>query len=138
MAYLFSHFTNDGKEDKEQIWFSVSRDGLNWTDLGSDEPLLYSSKGTTGIRDPFVLYDEKREKCIVHPYRGEWYLRTKVNKRAFHGLEETDSQKFFEMLFKEFCKTIAIKERKNEKLQQNMLPLHFRDCMVEFSGDKKS
>ena len=86
----------------------------------------------------FIIYDEKREKCIVHPYRGEWYLRTNVNKGVFQGLEETDSQKFFEMLFKEFCKTIAIKERKNEKLQQNMLPLHFRDCMVEFSEDKKA
>lgn len=83
----------------------------------------------------FIIYDEKREKCIIHPYRSEWYLRTKVKAETFVGLEESDAQHFFEMLYKEFCRTIAIQERKNEKLQQNMLPLHFRDCMVEFSGD---
>lgn len=83
----------------------------------------------------FIIYDEKREKCIIHPYRGEWYLRTKVKNEDFSGLNESDAQRWFEMLYKEFCSTIAIQERKNEKLQQNMLPLHFRDCMVEFSGE---
>lgn len=63
-SYLFAHFT-ETNEDKESVWFAVSRDGLNWTDLGSDEPLLYSSVGTTGIRDPFILYDEKREKYVI-------------------------------------------------------------------------
>lgn len=63
-AYLFPHFT-ETNEDKESVWFAISRDGLNWTDLGSDEPLLYSSVGTTGIRDPFVLYDEKRKKYVI-------------------------------------------------------------------------
>lgn len=83
----------------------------------------------------FIIYDEKREKCIIHPYRGEWYLRTRVKEEDFMARDESDSQQFFAMLYKEFCRTIAIKERKNEKLQQNMLPLHFRDCMVEFSRD---
>ena len=57
-AYLFVHFTNNGKEDKEHIWYSVSRDGLKWTDLGGEEPFITSEKGTTGIRDPFIVYDE--------------------------------------------------------------------------------
>lgn len=82
----------------------------------------------------FVIYDTKRKKCVIHPCREQWYLRTDVEMEDFTSLEESDTQQFFELLFKEFCKTIAIPERKNEKLQQNMLPLHFRDCMVEFSG----
>ncbi len=64
-SYLFPHFTDGKNGDRECVWFAVSRDGLNWTDLGSDEPSLYSSVGTTGIRDPFVLYDEKREKYVI-------------------------------------------------------------------------
>ncbi len=82
----------------------------------------------------FVIYDMKRKKCIIHPYRQKWYLRTNVELEDFTSLEESDAQQFFEMLFKEFCKTIAIDSRKNEKLQQNMLPLHYRDCMVEFKN----
>lgn len=83
----------------------------------------------------FIIYDMKREKCIIHPYRSAWYIRTNVKMEDFTSLEESDAQQFFEILYKEFCRTIAIQDRKNEKLQQNMLPLHFRDCMVEFSGD---
>lgn len=64
-AYLFVHFTSDSTGDKECIWYSLSRDGLHWTDLGSDEPLIKSELGTRGIRDPFVVYDEKSEKYII-------------------------------------------------------------------------
>lgn len=64
-SYLFPHFTNGKKGDRECVWFAVSRDGLNWTDLGGDEPVLTSSVGTTGIRDPFILYDEKRKKYVI-------------------------------------------------------------------------
>ena len=64
-SYLFPHFTDGENGDRECVWFAVSRDGLNWTDLGSDEPLLSSSVGTTGVRDPFILYDESREKYVI-------------------------------------------------------------------------
>lgn len=79
MAYLFTHFTNDGKKDREHIWFSVSKDGLNFTDLGSDEPLLTTEKGTTGIRDPFIVYDKKLRKYFIigtdlcTTMGGNWY-----------------------------------------------------------------
>ena len=44
-AYLFTHFSNDDKKDLEQIWFSVSRDGLKWEDLGGEEPFIKTDKG---------------------------------------------------------------------------------------------
>ncbi|MBR2278338.1 MAG: glycoside hydrolase family 43 protein [Eubacterium sp.] len=63
-AYLFVHFTSE-KTDKESIWLSVSRDGLHWQDLGGEEPFLSSHIGTKGVRDPFVLYDEKLQKYFI-------------------------------------------------------------------------
>ncbi len=65
MAYLFPHFTNGKNGDREQVWFSVSRDGLNWTDLGGDEPFLSSHIGTTGIRDPFIIYDKSLKRYFI-------------------------------------------------------------------------
>lgn len=63
-AYLFTHFTeNNG--DREYVWFAVSRDGLHFTDLGGDEPILKSKKGTQGVRDPFIIYDEKLKKYFI-------------------------------------------------------------------------
>lgn len=79
MAYLFTHFTSDNTGDKEHIWFSVSKDGLNWEDLGGEEPFLHTDLGTTGIRDPFIVYDEKTKKYFIiatdlcTTKGGNWY-----------------------------------------------------------------
>lgn len=55
-GYLFAHFTGDEK-DGEQIYFSVSMDGLHWTDLNRGRPILYARLGTKGARDPFLIRD---------------------------------------------------------------------------------
>lgn len=53
-GYLFSHFTGEQK-DGEQIYFSVSRDGLHWHDVKNGEMILKSELGTKGVRDPFLV-----------------------------------------------------------------------------------
>lgn len=53
-GYLFVHFTGEEK-DGEQIYFSVSRDGLHWNDLNQGKPVLRSEIGTCGVRDPFPV-----------------------------------------------------------------------------------
>lgn len=96
MAYLFSHFTNDGKEDKEQIWFSVSRDGLHFTDLGGEDPFIAAEKGTTGIRDPFIVYDEKMKKYIMigtdlcTTKGGNWHDYSHKGSRSLFVWESDD------------------------------------------------
>lgn len=55
-GYLFVHFTGEEK-DGEQIYFSVSRDGLHFRDLNGGKPVLYSNVGTRGVRDPFLVRD---------------------------------------------------------------------------------
>ena len=95
-AYLFVHFTNNGKEDKEHIWFSVSRDGLKWTDLGGEEPFITSEKGTTGIRDPFIVYDEKKKKYFMigtdlcTTKGGNWYDYSHKGSRKLIVWESED------------------------------------------------
>lgn len=63
-AYLFAHFTGEG-ELGEQIYFSVSRDGLHWTDLKAGWPVLISSIGEHGVRDPFLVRDERNGVCYL-------------------------------------------------------------------------
>ncbi len=53
-AYLFAHFTGEQK-DGEQIYFSVSKDGLHWQDLNEGKVVLRSSIGEAGARDPFLI-----------------------------------------------------------------------------------
>lgn len=63
-AYLFAHFIGEEKNG-EQIYFSVSQDGLHWKDLNNGKPVLFSQTGTCGVRDPFL---------VRHPQTGTVYL----------------------------------------------------------------
>ena len=51
MAYLFSHFREKITPDGEQVYFALSKDGFNWTQLNNGEPILTSTIGEKGCRD---------------------------------------------------------------------------------------
>lgn len=51
MAYLFVHFKEKLTPDGEQVYFSVSRDGLNYEMLNGGAPVLTSTLGEKGCRD---------------------------------------------------------------------------------------
>lgn len=53
-GYLFVHFIGE-KADGEQVYFSVSHDGLHWGELNGGEPVLRSGIGEMGARDPFLI-----------------------------------------------------------------------------------
>lgn len=63
-GYLFVFFTGE-HENGEQIYFAVSNDGLHWQDLNGGKPVLLSSIGDKGVRDPFLVRD---------PNKGNFYL----------------------------------------------------------------
>lgn len=46
-AYLFTHFIGEQK-DGEQVYFSISKDGLNFLDLNQGTPILKSKLGEKG------------------------------------------------------------------------------------------
>ncbi len=80
----------------------------------------------------FAIYDEKRELFVLHPAGKPFILVTgeKLDEEIFHHISQEEA--FYQRLFKTFCKCISIQERRNLKLQTQMLPLRFRDYMVEF------
>lgn len=66
-GYLFVHFIGEEK-DGEQIYFSVSRDGLHWQDLNGGKPVLKSRIGEAGARDPFLIrspWDEGSKYFLI-------------------------------------------------------------------------
>ena len=94
-AYLFAHFTETKNGDQEYIWYAISHDGLNWVDLGNDSPVLASRLGTKGVRDPFIVYDEKLEKYFIIATdllttSGNWYNFSHKGSRALVVWESKD------------------------------------------------
>jgi hypothetical protein len=63
-AYLFVHFTGE-HENGEQIYFSLSRDGLHYEDMNQGEPFLTSKTGEKGVRDPFILRGEHDDGFFI-------------------------------------------------------------------------
>ncbi|KAK2056584.1 family 43 glycosyl hydrolase [Colletotrichum caudatum] len=55
-GYAFSYFTGNSIAG-EKIYFAASQgnDALDWTELNGGQPVLTSSFGTKGLRDPFLI-----------------------------------------------------------------------------------
>ncbi|MCM1174150.1 MAG: TIGR03915 family putative DNA repair protein [Blautia sp.] len=82
----------------------------------------------------FIIYDEKRDLYGVHPKGKPWYLVSGTELPP-EELRMSGREAQYQELFTMFCRTAAIRERRNLKLQQQMLPLRFQEYMAEF--DKK-
>ncbi len=65
-AYLFTHFVGtEGNADCEQIYFSLSKDGINWTTLNEAAPILTSTVGELGVRDPHIIRSPEGDKFFI-------------------------------------------------------------------------
>ena len=80
-----------------------------------------------------MIYDEGRGLFGVHPAGKDWYLlQDKELRMQQEQLQYSEEEMQYRELFRHFCHKIAIKERKNLELQRNLLPLRFREYMIEF------
>ncbi|RXD07604.1 glycoside hydrolase family 43 [Sphingomonas sp. UV9] len=65
-AYLFVYFTGDSV-DGEKLRFAIS-DGntaLQWKDLNHAKPVLESTFGTRGLRDPFIMRSAEGDRFFL-------------------------------------------------------------------------
>lgn len=80
----------------------------------------------------FVIWDIVRNVAGVH-VPGQNYIMLRLTEPQIAALQRyTEDKLEAEQLWKTFVETISIKERENVKLQQNNIPLHFRQFMPEF------
>lgn len=56
VGYLYAYFSGDSSRlDDQQIYFAVSKDGITWSDLNQNNPVLTSVMGDKGVRDPYII-----------------------------------------------------------------------------------
>ncbi|MDG5807822.1 glycoside hydrolase family 43 protein [Streptomyces ossamyceticus] len=53
-GYVMLHFTGEGSNG-QQMYLAHSADGLHWNDLNGGAPILRSTVGTKGVRDPALV-----------------------------------------------------------------------------------
>lgn len=95
-GYLFATFKNGGEATAEQIYFGLSTDGRQWEALNKAEPVLTSTLGDQGVRDPYLLraHDGKSFYLIatdlsMHRIK-DWTKAVREGSRAIIIWESTD------------------------------------------------
>lgn len=65
-GYAFAYFTGNSR-DGENIFLAASEgnNALSWTELSNKQPILTSSQGTKGLRDPFVIRSHEGDKFFL-------------------------------------------------------------------------
>ncbi|MGW0839821.1 family 43 glycosylhydrolase [Streptomyces sp. NPDC002787] len=99
-GYLFAYFTGEGTADGEQIRYALSRgnDALHWRELNSGKPVLTSTIGEKGLRDPFVIRSPEGDKFYMiatdlRMYRnssGSWDQVQRHGSKSIMVWESTD------------------------------------------------
>ncbi|MEV8181239.1 immunoglobulin-like domain-containing protein [Specibacter sp. NPDC078692] len=66
-GYAFSYFKGEGSATGEQIYFgkSVGNNPLQWEDVNNSEPVLTSTMGEMGVRDPFIIRSPEGDKFYM-------------------------------------------------------------------------
>jgi len=80
----------------------------------------------------WILYDCTRMKAAVHRAGEGWIMVQADSAEWQNRLQKATDENEYELLWKTFCESIAIRERSNPRCQMNMLPLRFRPFMTEF------
>ncbi|MBV7695135.1 family 43 glycosylhydrolase [Streptomyces sp. TRM70350] len=99
-GYLFAYFTGEGTADGEQIRYALSRgnDPLHWRELNAGKPVLTSTIGEKGLRDPFVIRSPEGDKFYMiatdlRMYRnssGSWDHVQRHGSKSIMVWESTD------------------------------------------------
>ena len=94
--YFFAYFAGEGYSDGEQIYFASSQDGMNWDDLNNNEPVLTSTLGEEGVRDPFIIRSPEGDKFYLIATdlkiygNGDWNAAQNSGSQSLMVWESTD------------------------------------------------
>ena len=76
----------------------------------------------------YVIYDKKRQVALIHLAFGDSFF---VSGDQWN-IDLSQHEDYFERLWSQYFKTIAIEERYNPCCQNNLIPKWYRKNMVEF------
>ncbi|KUN24873.1 hydrolase [Streptomyces antibioticus] len=97
-GYMFSYFTGEGTSDGEQLYAALSKgdDPLKWRELNDGKPVLTSTLGEKGLRDPFIIRSPEGDKFyqIATDLRiygnGDWDAAQRSGSKSIMVWESTD------------------------------------------------
>lgn len=137
ISRVFEMSRNIGNEAHHYLGFVRFRElagGVMFSEIRPDNqvlPLLGDHFANRFPGEHFMIYDITHQSFIVHEANKAWVILEgeALNWQAVNQL--SDKERHFQELWRGFCRTIAIQERRNTKLQRQLLPLKFREYLPE-------
>ena len=102
-GYAFSYFTGNSIAG-EKIYFAASRgnDALRWDELNGGQPVLESTYGELGLRDPFLIRSPEGDRFFLIATdlsigrNGDWDRSQRQGSRYLEIWESTDLKNWSE------------------------------------------
>ncbi|KAB8161286.1 family 43 glycosylhydrolase [Streptomyces sp. 3MP-14] len=97
-GYLFAYFTGEDTADGEQVHLALSEgnDPLRWREVNGGAPVLTSTLGERGVRDPFLIRSPEGDRFYllatdlrIHG-NGDWDRAVRHGSRSIMVWESTD------------------------------------------------
>lgn len=80
----------------------------------------------------WIIYDEGRQAAAIHKAHTPWVMIEGEGLQKEKLFEYSEGEMEWQRIWEGFVDTIGIDERKNPKLQRQMLPYRYREFMSEF------
>ncbi len=127
--------SNEAHYFLELIRFAELENGVLFSKIAPKSQILSCIGDHFANRFPlenFMIYDETHRQFLVHQKEKQWVLvwDEELDLEAVSRVSYAEG--VFSELWKDFFKSISIKERENPKLQKQHLPIRFRSNIVEF------
>ncbi len=130
-AYQLEHkVSHEADRMKGFLRFSVMEGGVQYAPMEPQNDILALLMPHFADRlksIPFVIHDLLRRKVGICS-RGTWFI---TDATDLTPPPISPDEKMYRELWKEFYTAISIKERKNEKLQTQLMPKKYRKHMTE-------
>lgn len=139
---LFELSRKTGNEAHRYLQFVRFRElenGVLFSEIQAENqvlPLVGDHFADRFPNEDFMIYDIGHNDCLIHGRQRPWFiLRDTEPEKEVTGWS-SEREAMMQQLWRGFCQSIAIEERKNLRLQQQFWPLKFRKWMTENLQEK--
>ena len=131
---------NEAHRYIEFVRFRELENGVLFSEIQAENqilPLIGEHFADRFPNEDFMIYDNGHHDCLIHGKRRPWFILRNTDPDASAKEKIGKKEEELQDLWRSFCDTIAITERRNTKLQQQFWPLKFRRWMTEGTASER-
>lgn len=128
---------NEAHRYQQFVRFRELRSGVLFSEIQAENyvlPLMGDHFSDRFPNENFMIYDNGHHDCLIHGKQQPWFILRDTEPDAAEKDCVAAREEELQELWRSFCRTIAIEQRTNLRLQRQFWPLKFRRWMTEGQG----